>query len=171
MVLHILDNNIIKVNMGEPNFNLHDIPCLLKEYSNMYSIPFLNKTLKFGIVSIGNPHCTTIVDNLCNSGIESIGPVIATHKLFPTGINVGFMKIIKDNYIILRVYERGVGETTACGSGACAAVAIGIKNKILTEKTKVKLLGGYLYISWKGAGKPMYMIGPSVHVYDGIIKI
>ncbi|HMI76947.1 MAG TPA: diaminopimelate epimerase [Buchnera sp. (in: enterobacteria)] len=171
MVLQILENNNIKVNMGEPNFNLHDIPCLLKKNSDFYSIAVLNQTLKFGIVSMGNPHCTTIIDHLHNSIIESIGPIIATHELFPTGINVGFMEIIQDNYISLRVYERDVGETQACGSGACAAVAIGIKNKILNKTTKVKLLGGYLSISWKGPGTPMYMIGPSVHVYDGIIKI
>jgi diaminopimelate epimerase len=169
MVLEIISNDKIKVNMGEPIFDPILIPCRFKEKRSFYSIKILNKYLKFGIVSMGNPHCVTIVKDLYNYGIELIGSLVSHHTLFPTEINVGFMEIIQHDYIRLRVYERGVGETRACGSGACAAVAIGIYNKLLSKTVKVCLSGGDLYIDWEGLGNDMYMTGPATHVYDGHI--
>ncbi|HXK00681.1 MAG TPA: diaminopimelate epimerase [Buchnera sp. (in: enterobacteria)] len=169
MVLKIISSDKIIVNMGEPIFDPIFIPCQFKEKKNFYSIKILNKNLLFGIVSMGNPHCVTIVKDLYNYKIEPIASLVSRHILFPKEINVGFMEIIKHNYINLRVYERGVGETKACGSGACAAVAIGIYNKLLSNTVKVCLSGGNLYIDWKGLGNDMYMTGPATHVYDGCI--
>ncbi|CAL4044093.1 diaminopimelate epimerase [Buchnera aphidicola] len=169
MELEIINHNQIKVNMGEPIFDPLLIPFLWMEKKKYYSIKILNKNLLFSIVSIGNPHCVIIVKNLHTYPVESIGSLISNHTLFPEKINVGFMEIINSNHIALRVYERGVGETQACGSGACAAVAIGINNQLLSERVKVSLSGGDLYINWKGLDNDMYMTGPAIHVYDGHI--
>ncbi|CAL4325666.1 diaminopimelate epimerase [Buchnera aphidicola] len=169
MILEILGNNQIKVNMGEPIFNLSLIPCEWTVQKNYYSIKIFDKNLKFGIVSMGNPHCVTIVKNLSTYEVESIGSLVSNNVVFPNKINVGFMEIVNNSQINLRVYERGIGETKACGSGACAAVATGIYNKLLSEQVKVSLSGGDLYITWKGLGNDMYMTGPATHVYDGYI--
>lgn len=169
MILEILGNNQIKVNMGKPIFNLALIPCEWTVQKNYYAIKVFDKNLLFGIVSMGNPHCVTIVKNLSTYEVKSIGSLVSNNVIFPNKINVGFMEIINSNNINLRVYERGIGETKACGSGACAAVAIGIYNKLLSEKVKVSLSGGNLYITWKGSGNNMYMTGPATHVYDGYI--
>lgn len=169
MVLEIISKDKIRVNMGEPIFDPILIPCKFKQKKSFYSIKILNKNLKFGIVSMGNPHCVTIVKDLYNYKIKLIGSLVSHHILFPKKINVGFMEIIKHNHINLRVYERGAGETKACGSGACAAVAIGINNKLFSKTVKVCLSGGDLYIDWKGLGNDMYMTGPATHVYDGHI--
>ncbi|MCW5196729.1 diaminopimelate epimerase [Buchnera aphidicola (Pemphigus obesinymphae)] len=169
MILEILENNQIKVNMGEPVFDLALIPCQWTVQKKFYTIKIFDKNLPFGIVSMGNPHCVTIVKNLSAYEVESIGSSVSNNVIFPNKINVGFMEIINSDNINLRVYERGVGETKACGSGACAAVAIGIYNKLLSEQVKVSLSGGNLYITWKGSGNNMYMIGSATHVYDGYI--
>lgn len=103
--------------------------------------------------------------------VDLYGALIEVHSRFPKKVNVEFMQIISRDEIKLRVFERGVGETLACGSGACAAVAIGILQGLLNKKVKVNLPGGFLYISWDGVNTPLYMTGPAEHVYDGIIKL
>lgn len=169
MILEILGNKQIKVNMGEPIFNIALIPCKWTVQKNFYAIKIFDKNLLFGIVSMGNPHCVTIVKNLFTYEVESIGSSVSNNVIFPNKINVGFMEIVNSDNVNLRVYERGIGETKACGSGACAAVAIGIYNKLLSEQVKVSLPGGSLYITWKGSGNNMYMTGSATHVYDGYI--
>ncbi|WP_343192398.1 diaminopimelate epimerase [Buchnera aphidicola (Formosaphis micheliae)] len=171
MSLEVIKDKVVKVNIGVPEFNPVSIPSLFTKTQLTYSLLIQKKIFKFGMVSLGNPHCTIIVKKIYNYPVKSIGKLISHHIFFPEGVNVGFMEIINKENIHLRVFERGVGETKSCGSGACAAVVIGILQKILNNNVIVKLTGGTLQISWKGPGYPIYMIGPVSHVYDGYIII
>ena len=128
-------------------------------------------TILCGAVSMGNPHCVLQVDDVETALVETIGPVLESHERFPERVNVGFMQVINRNQIKLRVYERGAGETQACGSGACAAVAVGIQQGLLDENVQVDLPGGRLQIRWKGPDNPLFMTGPATHVYDGFIHL
>lgn len=120
---------------------------------------------------MGNPHCVIQVESVKTAEVEILGPVLESHERFPERTNVGFMEIVSAHHIRLRVFERGAGETQACGSGACAAVAIGIQQGLLANQVKVDLPGGSLDISWNGPGTPLYMTGPASHVYDGVIQL
>ncbi|WP_211080450.1 diaminopimelate epimerase [Enterobacteriaceae endosymbiont of Plateumaris braccata] len=167
--LKFLKNNKICVNMGTPLFDPESIPFLGKLSNNGYSLFYNNERIIFHIVSLGNPHCIIQVSNLSNISINLIGSFIQNHKLFPNKVNVGFMELINPNNIKLRVFERGVGETNACGTGACAAVAVGTKKKFLSNKVKVNLIGGSLNIVCKD--NHIFMIGDAHYIYDGIIKL
>lgn len=172
--LNIKKNNFVCVNMGIPKFHPKDIPFYSKtnKIKNFYKIKLKNyKQIFFNVVSLGNPHCVIKVNKINNDEIKTIGPLIEKHKKFPEGVNVGFLEKINKNKINLRVYERGVGETKACGSGACAAVAVGIRKGILSNNVSVNLLGGVLNIFWKGLGHPIFMTGPATYIYDGNINI
>ena len=120
---------------------------------------------------MGNPHCVLEVDNTESADVDTIGPQLERHERFPEGVNVGFMQILSGEHIRLRVFERGAGETLACGSGACAAVAIGQIQGKLGKDVQVDLPGGRLRIRWQGPGSPLKMTGPAEHLYDGTINI
>jgi len=167
MVLNVGEGDQVTVNMGIPTFEPGKIPFKAKQIERTYIIRADNRTLFCGAVSMGNPHVVTVVDDVDTADIEHLGPLLESHERFPEKVNAGFMQIINRQEIRLRVYERGVGETQACGSGACAAVAVGISQGLLDDSVKVRLLGGELLISWKGQDVPLYMTGPATHVYDG----
>ncbi|VFP79775.1 diaminopimelate epimerase [Candidatus Erwinia haradaeae] len=171
IILHILPNDMVCVNMGEPNFLPEKVPFKSNTKNYMHVIYVAEQNITCGVVSIGNPHCVLQVNNIRKAEVKKIGPAIANHERFPEGANVGFMEILHSQHILLRVFERGIGETLSCGSGACAAVAIGIQRKILTNQVQVDLSGGSLNISWKGIGYPLYMIGPATHIYSGSIYL
>ncbi|WP_044170045.1 diaminopimelate epimerase [Candidatus Pantoea carbekii] len=171
MILSVLNEKLVKVNMGEPKFEPQSIPFNTNTIQDCYLLNIANQNVIFGVVSIGNPHCVIQVENIKTAPLKILGPLLENHQCFPNRINVGFMEIINPKHIYLRVYERGVGETQACGSGACAAVAYGIQRGFLFETVRVDLPNGPLQISWKGTGKPLSMIGPAIHVYDGCISI
>jgi diaminopimelate epimerase len=118
---------------------------------------------------MGNPHVVTTVENIDTADVDTLGPLLESHERFPERVNAGFMQIVNRNDVRLRVYERGAGETQACGSGACGAAAVGIVQGALDEKVTVHLPGGDLVIQWKGPGHPLYMTGPVAHVFDGQI--
>jgi diaminopimelate epimerase len=120
-----------------------------------------------GAVSIGNPHAVLLVDSVGEAPVESLGAAIESHERFPERVNVGFMEIMDRSHIRLRVFERGVGETLACGTGACAAVAVGIHNSLLDNTVRVELKGGCLTIRWPGDDNPLLMTGPAQTVYQG----
>nr|AAW72674.1 diaminopimelate epimerase [Buchnera aphidicola (Cinara cedri)] len=171
LFLEHIKKNIFKVDMGTPIFTPKNIPFITKTEKFFYSIIFNKKKYFFSVVTLGNPHCVIQVNNLKNFPVKKVGSYISNNILFPEGVNVGFMQIISKKKILLRVYERHVGETNACGSGACAAVAIGIRNKLLSNHVVVKLLYGKLKIFWNGIlGDTLYMSGKASHVYDGYIK-
>ncbi|PQJ37958.1 diaminopimelate epimerase [Vibrio campbellii] len=167
MILDVEDDGEATVNMGEPEFEPSKIPFKAKQKEKTYIMRTGDKTLFCGAVSMGNPHVVTVVDDVDTAEVETLGPLLESHERFPERVNAGFMQIVDRNNIRLRVYERGAGETQACGSGACGAVAVGILQGLLDENVKVSLPGGDLRISWQGPGKPLFMTGPATHVFDG----
>lgn len=171
MVLSIADNDNVRVNMGVPEFEPAQVPFRAVKEEKTYIIRAAERTVLCGVVSMGNPHCVIQVESTETAEVEIIGPVLESHERFPERANIGFMQILSRDHIRLRVYERGVGETQACGSGACAAVSVGIRQGLLAENVQVDLPGGTLFISWEGEGKPLFMTGPATHVYDGVIHL
>ena len=167
MTLDVEDDGEVTVNMGEPEFEPSKIPFKAKQKEKTYIMRTGDKTLFCGAVSMGNPHVVTVVDDVDTAEVETLGPLLESHERVPERVNAGFMQIVDRNNIRLRVYERGAGETQACGSGACGAVAVGILQGLLDENVKVSLPGGDLRISWQGPGKPLFMTGPATHVFDG----
>ena len=167
IILNIGDDDQVTVNMGVPEFEPSKIPFKAKQREKTYILRAQDKTLFCGAVSLGNPHVVTVVEELSDALIGEIGPVLESHERFPERVNAGFMKVLSRSEIKLRVYERGAGETQACGTGACAAVAVGIAQGLLDENVTVHLPGGTLKIAWQGDGEPLYMTGPASHVFDG----
>lgn len=167
MVLKIEENDLITVNMGIPEFEPSKIPFKAKQPEKTYILRTDAHTLFCGAVSMGNPHVVTVVDDVDTADVDTLGPLLESHERFPERVNAGFMQVVNREEVRLRVYERGAGETQACGSGACGAVAVGITQGLLAENVKVRLSGGDLHISWQGPGKPLYMTGPATHVFDG----
>ncbi|WP_348700215.1 diaminopimelate epimerase [Duganella fentianensis] len=123
------------------------------------------------VVSMGNPHAVQVVDDVDTAPVELSGPLIERHARFPNRVNAGFMQIVDRHHIRLRVFERGVGETLACGTGACAAAVAGIRRGLLDSPVRVDARGGQLSISWAGAGQPVFLTGPAVTVFEGEIEI
>ena len=170
IVLKIEEDDQVTVNMGEPIFEPSKIPFKAKQAEKTYILRAADQTLFCGAVSMGNPHVVTTVDNVDTTDVDTLGPLLESHERFPERANAGFMQVVSRDEIRLRVYERGAGETQACGTGACGAVAVGITQGLLDEKVTVHLPGGDLLIQWKGPGHPLFMTGPVAHVFDGQIN-
>ena len=171
MVLYLEKDGQVTVNMGKPDFVPANIPLKANKQENTYILRLDDKTLFCGAVSMGNPHCVIEVENVDTTDVLDIGPLVESHERFPERVNVGFMQIINESHIRLRVFERGSGETLACGSGACAAVAIGQIQGKLSKDVRVDLPGGTLRIRWPGPDSVLKMTGPAEHVYDGQINL
>ncbi len=169
--LKLQSDQTVKVNMGLPLLNPKDIPFLVEQQKILYEISAENFKLSISAVSMGNPHAVLEVDDVCSASVQSLGQAIGSHHLFPKQVNVGFMQIVNSHEINLRVYERGVGETLACGSGACAAVVAGQLQGLLGSPVTVNLTGGSLTIEWLGDGHPVIMTGPATLVYHGQINV
>ena len=169
--LKLQSDQMVKVNMGLPLLNPKDIPFMAEQQKILYGISVENLKLSISAVSIGNPHAVLEVDDVCSASVQSLGQAIGSHRLFPKQANVGFMQIVNSHEINLRVYERGVGETLACGSGACAAVVAGQLQGLLESSVTVNLTGGSLTIEWLGDGHPVIMTGPATSVYHGQINV
>jgi diaminopimelate epimerase len=164
------DGNIT-VNMGVPLHDPGQIPLQANHESSSYAVEVEGKSWGFGAVSMGNPHAVLVVDNIEEAPVSALGPVLESHDWFPERVNVGFMQILDSHHIRLRVFERGSGETLACGSGACAAAVVGIVQGKLQSPVQVELPGGSLSISWLGRGKAVFMTGPAVTVFVGMIEL
>jgi len=171
MVLNMTGNDQVCVNMGEPNFDPQAVPFRATKAEKTYIMRAAENTMLCGIVSMGNPHCVLQVDDVNTAKVALLGQILEGHERFPERANIGFMQIVSREHIKLRVYERGSGETQACGSGACAAVAVGIQQELLSEEVRVELPCGSLHIRWEGPGGPLFMTGPATHVYDGFIHL
>ena len=169
--LHVQDDGQIMVDMGVPEFSPWNIPFNADTRLNEYSLDVNGQMLKIGAVSMGNPHAVTIVDNIETAAVDELGAGIENHPLFPNRVNAGFMQIINESHILLRVFERGAGETLACGTGACAAVAVGCLQGHLSDRVQVDLPGGSLQISWQGEASPVMMTGPATTVFEGKITV
>ncbi|MFT6895993.1 MAG: diaminopimelate epimerase [Paraglaciecola sp.] len=171
LVLYHERDGQITVNMGVPVFEPALIPLIANKQENIYIIRAQEQTFFCGAVSMGNPHCVLLVDDVATTDVNGIGQLLAGHERFPEGVNVGFMQIINPGHIKLRVFERGAGETLACGSGACAAVAIGQMQNKLGKEVTVDLPGGSLKIRWQGPDNILKMTGNAEHVFDGSIML
>jgi len=166
----IKSNGDVEVDMGLPRFELVDIPFTAEQKSVTYSLSLTDEQdIEISAVSVGNPHAVTIVDDISHADVGGLGPIIESHERFPQRVNAGFMEIVSPTQINLRVYERGSGETQACGTGACAAVISGIQRGLLAREVSVSLPGGELIIAWPDNLSSVQMIGPATHVFDGEI--
>lgn len=166
------DGNVT-VDMGIPVFEPAKIPFAIERQdpSARYTVQAGDSAYTLGVVSLGNPHAVMQVDNVEEAEIDRIGPLLELHQQFPNRVNVGFMQVVDRSHIRLRVFERGVGETRACGTGACAAMVIGLQWGLLDERVRVELPGGELIIRWQGPGTPVRMTGPAHTVYEGRIEL
>lgn len=159
-----------EVTMGVPDFEPAKLPLNLVPDNGRYRLESPWGPLEFGAVSMGNPHALVLVDDISDIRIQDIGAFISTHDSFPQGCNVGFAQVENRGKIQLRVYERGAGETLACGSGACAAVAILGQTGRVDDVVDVMLPGGHLVIKWPGSFQPVKMKGPAEHVFRGSLN-
>jgi diaminopimelate epimerase len=171
MVLYLEKDGQVTVNMGVPEFEPNLVPIKANKREKIYILRAQEQTFFCGVVSMGNPHCVLLVDDVQTADVETMGPLLEKHERFSEGANVGFMQIINHSHIKLRVFERGVGETLACGSGACAAVAVGQLQNRLSKDVRVDLPGGSLKIRWQGNDNVLKMTGAAEHIFDGYINL
>ena len=171
IVLKTEANGLVTVDMGTPILTPEKIPFQAPQQQTSYQLDLDNQTVTFGAISMGNPHAVIVVDDIDTAPVETLGKQLQAHHAFPKSVNVGFMQVIDPQHIKLRVYERGVGETQACGTGACAAVVSGCLQGLLDDKVDAKLLGGNLSISWAGDENPVMMTGSTSTVFKGKISL
>jgi diaminopimelate epimerase len=164
------DGNVT-VDMGLPRFLPNEIPFIHDDDVVIYSLDVADETLEISVVSMGNPHAVQVVDCVDRAPVADHGPLIENHSQFPQRVNAGFMQVIDTHSIRLRVFERGSGETLACGTGACAAAVTGIRRGLLESPVRVSTRGGELAIVWAGPGQPVLMTGPAVTVFSGEIEL
>ena len=171
LLLTINSDNQVMVDMGVPRLEPASIPLLVDQQKLQYAVDVGGHHIEFTALSMGNPHAVIQVDNIKTAAVEKIGAVMESHPVFPERANIGFSEITGKSSLSLRVFERGAGETLACGSGACAAAVAGIQLGKLTSPVTVGLRGGELIIDWKGEGQPVLMTGPATFVFDGMIEV
>jgi len=169
--LNIEKSGDVSVAMGVPRLEPAEIPFLAEQRATQYPLEINGQTLGIAAVSLGNPHAILQVIDIATAPVTTLGPLIEQHPRFPERVNAGFMEVVARDHIRLRVYERGVGETLACGSGACAAVVAGVLQGLLDFIVTVELPGGRLRVAWPAEGKPVVMTGPATTVYHGRIKL
>jgi len=162
---------IVRVDMGEPNFTPAALPLVVSAPAARYPVSFKGETYEFGAVSMGNPHAVLAVVDVDAAPVAELGAQLQADAMFPERVNVGFMQVVDASRIRLRVFERGAGETPACGTGACGAVAVGRLWGTLAEHVTVHLTGGDLRIDWPGPGHSLWMSGPAVSVFEGNIEL
>ena len=177
----VREDGMVSVDMGIPNFEPRSLPmeapgavspsAASPAETPVYSLEIDGANIEFGAVSMGNPHVVLCVPDVKSAPVERFGPTIERHRIFAKRTNVGFMQIVDRNRIKLRVHERGVGETQACGTGACAAVAFGVKRDLLDSEVSVDLPGGSAIVSWSGPGRHIWLTGPATMVFTGAIDI
>ncbi|MDN5871681.1 MAG: diaminopimelate epimerase [Nitrococcus sp.] len=170
-IVHLCDDGPITVNMGAPVLQPERIPFRATALAVEYPLVLEHETLTIGAVSMGNPHAVVQVGDIDTAPVARLGPAIVHHRDFPQRVNAGFMQVLGRDRMRLRVYERGAGETLACGTGACAAVVSGRLRGLLDDRVKVDLAGGELVIYWNGGDAPVWMTGPAVSVYEGEIQL
>ena len=169
--LRVQDDEQVSVNMGVPRLLPEKIPFVAEQQAITYPLDVAGQECSISAVSMGNPHAVMLVDDVNTAPVAQLGPLVENHPRFPARVNAGFLQIVSRDEVKLRVYERGAGETLACGTGACAAVVSGRLRGLLNETVKVNLPGGSLTIRWAGEGQPVIMTGPAVTVFHGQTKL
>lgn len=170
LLLQHRDDDQVSVNMGQPNFAPASLPFIADHQAPRYSVADGLGNIEFGAVSMGNPHIVLPVDNLDEAPIERLGPLLEQHPDFPNRVNVGFVQVLDKHTAKLRVFERGAGETQACGTGACAAMAVNHLWGTLGDEAEIQLPGGNLHIRWR-TGEDLWMTGPAETVYHAQIEL
>lgn len=172
------EDGSITVDMGAPRLEPVEVPFdaaglggWAEGEDTLWPLPVAGKTVFVSVVSMGNPHAVQVVDDVDSAPVAETGPLIESHARFPKRVNAGYMQVVDRHHIRLRVYERGAGETLACGTGACAAVVAGIRRGLLDSPVRVSARGGELSIAWAGPGQPVYLSGPAVTVFEGEVEI
>ncbi|SDW47925.1 diaminopimelate epimerase [Nitrosomonas oligotropha] len=168
---HLEVNGNVTVNMGKPIFEPEAIPFIAEKRALTYPLELPGQPVTISAVSMGNPHAVRVVPDVDNAPVDTEGALIESHPRFPKRVNVGYLQVLGRTHIKLRVFERGAGETLACGTGACAAVVVGIDLGLLDHQVKVSTRGGELTISWQGNDEPVWMTGPAVTVFEGEINL
>jgi len=166
----VRDDGLVSVAMGVPNFDPASLPFEASGEASVYPLAVGDRGVEIGAVSIGNPHAVIRVPSVDEAPVDRLGPAIEHHPRFPKRTNVGFMEVLAPDHIRLRVHERGAGETRACGTGACAAVAVGRRHGVLGEEVKVDLPGGRLIINWHGPGEQIWLTGPAEAAFEGKVN-
>lgn len=169
--LLVLPDGSVRVNMGVPELAPERIPLLAEAQADRYKLEVDGESLSIGAVSMGNPHAVLLVDDVATAPVAELGPRIERHPRFPNRVNAGFLQVIDRDRVRLRVFERGAGETLACGTGACAAVVVGRRWGLLGERVRVSLPGGDLVIEWPDQSGPVWMTGPAQSVFEGEIEL
>jgi len=171
LILKIDDDGRVTVNMGVPEFEPAKIPIQAEECLEQYTLSIGTDDVSFGSVSMGNPHAVIMVEDVDIAPVNVVGPAMQLSEFFPESVNVGFIQILNREAFKLRVYERGSGETLACGSGACAAMVIACQQGYLEGTIDAELRGGHLSLRWAGEGEPVYMTGSATTVFEGKIDL
>jgi diaminopimelate epimerase len=171
LILTLTEDGLVTVNMGIPRHAPAQIPLLTAQETQLYQLTVEENPVSFGAVSMGNPHAVMVVPDVKTAPVNELGAKLESHPFFPQRANIGFMEIVDRQKINLRVFERGTGETMACGSGACAAVVVGYEQGLLDETVNVNLPGGELIIRWQGRGTAVFMTGAAVGVFEGQIDL
>ena len=169
--LYVEEDGQVRVNMGRPRGAPAEIPFQAEREQPLYPLDIDGREIPVGVLSIGNPHAVLRVESVATAPVARLGPLIEAHPRFPNRVNAGFMEVVDRGHIRLRVYERGSGETLACGSGACAAAVAGRRQGLLDRRVRVQLPGGDLVIEWAGNGEPVWMTGPVSTVFEGEIAL
>jgi diaminopimelate epimerase len=164
-------DGLVSVDMGVPNFEPRSLPFEATSEASFYPLQVAGSEIEIGAVSIGNPHAVIRVPSVATAPVDRLGPAVENHPRFPRRTNVGFMEVVDRGHIRLRVHERGAGETQACGTGACGAVAVGHRHGLLDTEVKVDLPGGRLIIRWPGPGHSIWLTGPTETVYEGHLEL
>jgi len=168
---HLCADGQVRVDMGRPRFAPEKIPFIASAEAQTYRLDTSNGEYEVSVLSVGNPHAVVLVEDVDKAAVDLIGPLIGTHERFPEGVNVGFMELIDRSHLRLRVYERGAGETLACGSGACAAMIVAQRRGQVDTESTVTLPGGSLQIQWPGEGHSVMMTGSAVFVFEGTMTL
>jgi diaminopimelate epimerase len=169
--LYLEDAGQVRVDMGAPEFEPERIPFLADQQALTYDLDVAGESLVIGALSMGNPHAVLPVEDLDTAPVARLGPSVESHPRFPQRVNVGFMQTLARDHLRLRVYERGVGETLACGTGACAAMVHARRCDLVDSRVRVSLPGGDLLIAWNAPGESVWMTGPAVQVFEGEILV
>jgi diaminopimelate epimerase len=167
VTVRLLGANEVTVDMGEPIFEPARIPFVAEPAADRYDIRVGDDTLQIGTVSMGNPHAVVVVSDLADPALPRLGPLLSVHERFIQGANAGFVQQLDRGHLRLRVHERGAGWTLACGTGACAAMAVLHQRDEVDDRVQVELPGGTLRIDWAGPGHALWMTGPAAFVFEG----
>ncbi|HKE93120.1 MAG TPA: diaminopimelate epimerase [Povalibacter sp.] len=169
--VQVRNDGLVAVDMGAPNFDPAALPFAASREADIYPLRVGETELRISAVSMGNPHAVIQVPSVSEAAVDTIGPAVENHARFPQRTNVGFMEVVSRNHIRLRVFERGVGETQACGTGACAAVAAGRRLGLLDAEVAVDAPGGRMIVHWEGPGTHVWMTGPAETVFQGTVEV